>query len=221
MDAYEPYAGPVDYTIQTMQAEPADRPVVETQPTVVIDGIVIDDVEIGHTTVVYPNAEAAYASSHLIQLRAGDQVVRSFPWQIEPDSCEHPVGLRTFRVELCAFASGDIRLFSTYAGGDHENCVGDAFCMTCQVLQCAAGQRCTSRATLLDPFFSHLACAPIGPRALGEACTWNADPDGAYDDCGEDLACIAGTCQRTCLGPTCPASCTYAAGHAPELKICP
>jgi hypothetical protein len=221
LDAYEPYAGPVDYVVRGTATQ-LDPPRPDVTPTVAIDGVATE-----WATLTYPDQAAAIASSHTIELRVDTDVVRRFTWQTHFEGCEAPLGLRQYELELCWFASGDIRLGSVFVDGDTADghtafCTADAFCTSpCYAASCAAGERCTSRATLLDPFFSHLGCAPTGPRDLGEACTWIADPDGAYDDCGADLVCIAGTCRRTCMDPSCQSGCAPALGHAPELRVCP
>jgi hypothetical protein len=128
--------------------------------------------------------------------------------------------------DFCGYDSGDLRFASERAVEGERVCFGDSFCFpSCfDDASCTPERpRCTSRATSTSPFASHLACSPVGPRALGETCALVADPDGAYDDCGAGLLCVAGTCRTSCRprssDPGC-ATCTYVPGHAPEIGVC-
>ena len=68
---------------------------------------------------------------------------------------------------------------------------------------------------------THMACAPTGPK-VGEACSFTADPAGAYDDCGDGLLCILGVCERFCTEQECAGHrCDYLAGQPPEMRQCP
>lgn len=210
-----PPADRFTYTINVLHAEPIDRPPASPAPIILIDGIETARVDLVYDSVVL--------EPHLIELRHGDHVIASTRVVAEPGGCADRVTNPThYAKTYCGYDSGDLRFAAEEAFGD-DACSGDGFCIP----RCfpgddsCPGQRCASRATLIDPFSSHLACTPIGPRLLGEACTWTDNPDGAYDDCGDGLACIAGTCHTVCRqGASTCGPCTYVPGHAPELGIC-
>lgn len=67
----------------------------------------------------------------------------------------------------------------------------------------------------MDPVFSRLDCVPVGPKQLGEACSYITDDHGAYDDCGRDLLCVAGVCRAVCD----ESDCVYVPGHASALRV--
>ena len=162
---------------------------------------------------------ASYGAQHLIELRF-EGVTVSKTIRIEPDFCltSFP-NVIEYSEGYCMYESGDIRFGSNQATATGGLCVGDGFCRP--DCPCTTQERCTSRVVSTAPFVSHLGCAPVGPRAVGESCALIADPEGAYDDCGADLLCVSGTCRQRCIadGSSC-AACEYVEGHAPELRIC-
>jgi hypothetical protein len=216
--------GSFEYKLHVAGAEPPERPPSAAPPTVFIDGVARSLIE-----ELYPDEGSALGVRHLVELRtASGDIVRSFELAIDRNGCL----FRFERAELlhqavCAYDSGDLRFASERALQGSEICYGDAFCFpdcfddgSCPTPE---QPRCTSRATATAPFASHLACAPAGPRSLGESCALVADPAGAYDDCGAGLLCVEGTCRTVCrprsAEPGC-ATCAYVPGHAPEIGVC-
>lgn len=49
--------------------------------------------------------------------------------------------------------------------------------------------RCSSRLTHMDPIFSRLDCVPVGPKQVGDSCSYITEERGAYDDCGA-ICCV-------------------------------
>ena len=160
-----------------------------------IDGVATNKVEI-----TYDSADDAIGESFLVELRYGERAVAQFRATLSETSCLGRVDNPSrYRLSLCSYASGDLRFQSDSAFSDSRSCIGDGFCHAI----CSCGlDRCTSRITSREPFASHLGCAPVGPKALGEACALIADADGDYDDCGSNLLCVDG---RVTSGAACRA----------------
>lgn len=204
------------YRLAVTPAEPMDRPARSVRPTIFIDGV-----ERSRLEVEYPSAEASYGAQHVLEMRFDGVTVVSKTLTIDDDFClmRYP-NVVGWSEGYCMYESGDFRL-----GGYQATtlmmgvCIGDFFCAP--ACGCGVEERCTSRIASTVPLVSHLGCAPIGPRAVGETCSLIADPAGAYDDCGAGLLCVAGTCQQLCDQPfiSC-AQCEYVEGHAPELRVC-
>jgi hypothetical protein len=208
------------FRIGVVPSEPADRPPASPAPTVLIDG----SARLAYEEE-YPSEELALGRRHSVELRIADTVVASYEVVISKEGCLFQVEQATlYSQTICSYDSGDLRFGSDEARGD-TTCVGDGFCLaSCRASDCGTGERCTSRASSIDPFASHLACAPIGNRKLGQSCALIDDPAGAYDNCGADLLCVGGTCRTTCVPSAATPSCTgcsYVPGHAPEIGICP
>lgn len=205
------------YSLGTISSEPFDRPAHVPAPVVYIDGVARSSLQIEYASV-----DDALPESHVLELRYGDQVVRSREVVLREESCLRD-GPSRYSQTFCVYESGDFRFSSD--GSDH--CVGDALCLPpChpfrQPTGCAGATRCTSLVGSMEPFASHLGCAPIGPKTFGDACSVIAgEPLASYDDCGNGLLCVEGTCHLLCEGPSpgCP-SCDYVPGHAPELRVC-
>ncbi|MBA3459217.1 MAG: hypothetical protein H0T46_04600 [Deltaproteobacteria bacterium] len=213
--------GPIAFSLSVRSYEPYDRFPPAEQPRIYIDGVEQSAIE-----QLFPSIEAADDAVHLIELRYGSAIVRKRFHRVGAASGCPDVHPTEMRHELCAYWSGDIRFGSSYATGRFGTCVGDGFCAAgCGrgANPCPDGERCTSRATLLDPFASHLACAPIGPKRKGEACALIDATGGAYDDCAGDLLCVEGTCQAVCTEIECSMmpGCRYVPGQPPELRLCP
>jgi hypothetical protein len=87
----------------------------------------------------------------------------------------------------------------------------DAFTGVCDVLAqtgCPSGQKCTwIEDNNASPPAGHIGCAPIGPVALGGACTWGAPGPTGYDNCGAGDVCLDAVCKQICdmlgVAPTC------------------
>jgi hypothetical protein len=163
-------------------------------------------------TESYDSHEEVDSALHLVELRIGDLVVRSIHVRVE-DCSTGPEGLADYREDICALDSGDLRADGPCERG--RECEPECHS------QSACTGRCTSRITSTNPLKSHLACAPWGPKFLGEACELIPHPDGAYDDCGDNLTCLDGRCHRTCLAIDRDCHCLRrVSGHAPELRVC-
>lgn len=223
-DAAPPGPTAMTYRFSIFPAEPQDRPAAATPPTAYIDGHAMQELDL-----TFPDEAAALGTSHVAELRYGSLVVASYTVTLgDAGSCLDPTTAGTvteYDQSLCAYDSGDLRF-----GGDHSTvtttpssggvCTGDGFCAP--DCNCSAGQRCTERVVSTSPWFSHLGCAPIGTKPAGAACTFTADPAGAYDDCAGGLACVAGTCQPTCSpqAPCATGTCGYVPGYPPEIMVC-
>ncbi|MBX3157012.1 MAG: hypothetical protein KF773_13640 [Deltaproteobacteria bacterium] len=216
--------GSFQYLLRVTPSEPPDRPPAAAPAKVYIDGVARTALDL-----VYPDEGTALGERHVVELRAGAAVLASYELVIDREGCLDRFDRASLlQQDLCAFDSGDLRFASERAAEGERVCYGDGFCFPrCfDDSSCAspAEPRCTSRATSEAPFASHLACAPAGPRALGESCALVADPAGAYDDCALGLLCVAGACRRACRprssDPGCN-GCTYVPGHAPEIGVCP
>jgi hypothetical protein len=207
---------PLAYTMNVRWAEPMDRPAPGVAPEVYIDGVA------GMTLAKeYPNAAAALDTIHTVELRYGTEVVRS-QWFRTEGSClvRDDIYATEFTHSVCAYQSGDIRFSGFSSVSMHDS--GTSYCTptiaSCvPACSCDSWERCTSRVTSTSPVASYLGCAPIGPKAAGDGCSLIADEDGAYDDCGEGLLCVAGTC--TAVRDDCGGA--FIPGHPPELRLCP
>jgi hypothetical protein len=220
--------GPITYQLQVGWAEPRDRTRPSMLPVVFIDGIARSAV-----TEIYAHREDTLHRTHVVELRAGDAVLRTRTVEIDQaclDQVEPSENSTDVLEGTCAYWSGDLRTGGVQVSSDRGFCIGEGMCSAeCggpfSFSNCPDGQRCSSRATSTAPFASHLACAPIGPKQRGEACALIADPKGAYDDCGKDLLCVGGTCQTVCSPVACmntSTGCQYVPGQPPELQLfCP
>lgn len=207
---------PLTYRLVVLPGEPADRPLPEPLPTTLIDGVPTNELE-----VEYGSLEVAAGDVHRVELRHGDVVIARYETAPLATACVdvHPVA--QYSQVVCALESGDIRFLSERVEGAGGACIADGFCgPRCA---CGAGERCTSLVVSLDPFASHLGCAPIGDRREGQTCRLVDDPAGAFDDCGADLLCVEGRCRTACnpKNAACASgTCRFVPGHAPEIGIC-
>lgn len=173
-------------------------------PQVFIDGVAT---ALLHQT--YPDVSSADGFRHTVELRYADHVLASYVSSTDTTDCTTHQGgaVTSVTVDLFALDSGDIRYFGddivTSSGGCAGDGSGAAACY-------CPGERCAPRVTLADPLFTRMACAPIGRNGSGDPCTLTDDPAGAYDDCGENLVCIAGTCMPFC-------SSDVPTGYPPEV----
>jgi hypothetical protein len=140
--------------------------------------------------------------THSIELRYQDTVLfrSGFSGKLTP--CEYDGStLLSYDVSFGELDSGDVRPYGativSQLGDVHEGCAEDGFGYP--DCNCGAGEHCEPRVELDSPRFTRLACAPIGPKQHGDACTFTADPTGAYDDCGASMFCFQGTCHTMCL----------------------
>jgi hypothetical protein len=167
---------------------------------------------------VYP--DFANPIVHTIELRYADQVLATEYVRDASGDCGAPgatIAWTSISEGFRALVSGDLR----YEGGDWsgENrmngtntfCSEDGFGIA--RCGCQATERCAPRITRAQPLFTQMACTPIGPKAAGDPCTLTDDPAGAYDDCGANLVCLAGTCTTFC-DPAVPAE------YPPETHGC-
>ena len=213
------------YELIVLPTEPAQRPPRTLPPQVFIDGVARTSI-----TLDYASYADALQLSHEVQLRAGDVIVADYvAGSGEISNCSfHFMGapVTSYSEGVCEYDSGDLRAGSsdgTTANGG--GCNGDSFCTAqcspANAAYCGAGMHCTARAPSIDPLYSHLACAPLGTKQLGDACSFIPDRSGAYDDCADGLLCVAGTCHALCniVPPTCT-PCTYVDGEPPELTVC-
>ncbi len=208
----------VSYRLVAVPSEPADRPPPDVKPQVFIDGV-----ETAELVKIYPDIAAAIADVHRVELRYGTTVIAARDAGPSATSCMPNDAITEYRQGLCEFDSGDLRFGSETITGTQGVCVGDGFCLS--GCNCGATERCTSRIVSTTPLASHLGCAPIGPRTLGQTCTLIADPAGAFDDCGAKLLCVGGTCAVTCdprMGsdPCVTGTCSFVPGHAPDIGVC-
>jgi hypothetical protein len=172
---------PLDYKISVSTTMPrrADA------PTVYIDGV---------PSLLIESTEAV----HHIELRYAEHVLFAMETSSTPQDCPQATGrLVSVVVDLEEDDSGDLRLYSEAETFENGGCLGDAFALP--RCGCAATERCMPRIALADPLFTHLDCAPIGPKQHGDACLLVPDPAGDYDDCGAGLFCYQGTCHLLCV----------------------
>jgi hypothetical protein len=177
--------GQIDYTLSV--GFDSTRP---DMPQVFIDGV-----EMTTYQHVYPGFTQPI--QHEVELRYADQVLARMPASAAPGDCGPPDAVwSTITQGIQAVVSGDLRYEGDQWSGDGGVCVGDGF----GVNHCGGcpGQRCAPRIIRAQPLFTQMACAPIGSAGSGDPCTLTDDPAGAYDDCGENLVCIAGTCTPFC-----------------------
>ena len=199
------------------------RPSAVEPPRVFIDGV---ETRMAMTT--YPDVAALEASIHHVETRFGDAVLTTLDLDLSNDGIDecidHAGALTSWRDELCAYDTGELRYASNEGAGAHGGCVGDGFCVSCNDASCGSGSECSVRATHFAPFFSRYACAPIGAKQAGEACTFTADPAGAYADCATGLACVDGTCHARCTqltGSNACSTCAFVPGYPDEVAVCP
>lgn len=213
-DAPSPVA--LEYRVGVSRDDPFDREPSATPPVLYINGEQVNTV-----TMVFDPREEANDASYVIEMRHGERVVsRVERYVLDNDSLERAPNAPWASTSFCGYDNGDIRFGSesAYGGG-----IGDGFCEpSCAPGYCGAGLRCASRIMSTSPLASHLDCVPIGAKKRGEACSLVADADSAYDDCGESLVCVDGTCRALCRrNADCDAtsSCAYLTGHAPKIHI--
>jgi hypothetical protein len=210
---------PLAYRLNVHSGEPLDRPPAAVRPTIFIDDVATDALE-----REYIDLDTAAADVHRIELRHGTVVIARLEIQPSTTACAMIHPLKRYRQSVCFLESGTLGTSSETLEGSDGSCIGDAFgCPGVCVGGCPAGERCTSRIVLRDPLSSHLGCAPIGRKREGQRCTLIADLAGDYDNCGESLLCIAGTCRATCTPQItqCPiGTCNYLPGHSFALGIC-
>jgi hypothetical protein len=205
--------------IDARPSEPWNRPPHDPRPATYINGVETESLEI-----VYDSVSAAIGTSHLVELRHGEVVIASRDYTVRRSSCFDEVGRVTeLGASFCTFDSGDVRSAGDLINGTSGTCIGDAFCLAaCRIFGCEPGMRCASLIALAEPLASRLACVPIGPAQLEQACRVVDGGDGAYDDCGLDLVCVEGLCRARC-GPTygtCDDDCSWIPGHPPEVRVC-
>lgn len=178
---------PIDYTLHVG--------VAGTRPD--MPQVFIDDVETTMFQQVYPDLDPPI--EHVVELRYAGQVLARMAVSARAGDCGSPDEVWT-RIEqnVEALVSGDLRYWDDYWGDEGGyKCVGDGFGLA-RCLGCQQGERCAPRVLRAQPLFTQMACVPIGSAGSGAPCTLTDDPAGAYDDCGENLVCIAGTCTPFC-----------------------
>lgn len=187
-------------------------------PQVFIDGVATMSVE-----QVYPSLSDPIR--HDIELRYADQVLAHTFAIAQPGGCDPTatnVRWTSIVQGVSALVSGDVRYGGDEWQGDGPDpgtmtvCTGDGFALP--DCRCQATERCAPRVTRAQPLFTRMACTPIGTKAAGDPCTMTDDPAGAYDDCGANLFCLAGTCTAFCSDPSCP--CPTVPGYPPEVRRC-
>ena len=211
------------YQLLVLPSEPGQRPPRMPPPTVFIDGT-----ERTSITVDYASYADALQLTHDVQLRAGDVVVAEYVAGSGTisDCSFHHMGEPVTRYSegVCELDSGDLRAGNSDASVASGGCSGDGFCAPYCLPgnpSCGAGMHCTGRAASIDPLYTHLGCAPIGAKQLGETCSFVPDSAGAYDDCADGLLCVAGTCHALCpVNGTVCSTCSYVDGEPPELRVC-
>ncbi len=211
----------VSFTLGSTAAEPFDRPLLEA--ALFIDGVATDSIE-----VAYASLEEAMADTHVVELRRGDVVLRSLEVAIGRQGCVDELsGITEYSESYCTYESGDLRPGTVLVRAGDESCIAGATCApACRPDRaqdgCTGSTHCTSIVTSVEPFASHLGCAPTGSRLPGEACALTSDPQhGTYDDCVRGFLCVEGTCRRRCLDDGAPCTtCGYVPGHAPEMRVC-
>jgi hypothetical protein len=210
------------YTVSTGVDDLPGRPAPAMPPHVFINGARVDSF-----TATYPDVATLQRSSPLVELRYEDTVLAAYaPGPDVVDPCGGEAGqLVGYETDLWIRQNGDIgysddRQDCTNGGGGGDGgSIDTSFCPS----ECGSGSHCTLRAKLLEPLFSDVGCAPIGPKQAGGACSYIADPAGAYSDCGEGLLCVGGTCRVRC--PDDPAkitcgACEYIEGMPLEITVC-
>ena len=205
-----PPAVPFTYELGVFQREaPRADPA-----TIYIDGVATSTISTG-----YPNASFADGVMHLVELRYADQVIASYPVTVHtaPPFCtQGPLAKQSEGVE--ELDSGDLRMGGLFEYSSAGNCHGDP--APFPHCQCSTAERCGLRVMRDEPLFTHLGCTPIGTKQVGEACSLTPDPDGAYDDCADNLICYQGTCHAPCNTTGCTTSCVQPEGYPNEAAIC-
>lgn len=218
--AYE-YA--YSYTLDLHRYEPGDRLLPQQPLTLLIDGV-----PRSHAEYHFASLDEAAAASIDVQLVFATEVITTYKPPLSTTDCRSPGDAVAeaappivVRDNSCVLDQGEIRGMSRSFQSASRGCLGDGFCAPYCLTRsaypngCAESERCTSRITHFDPIFSRLRCAPIGPRQLGDACTYTADEAGAYDDCGRDLLCVDGFCRQVCFDD----DCVYVSGHSSDLRV--
>lgn len=194
--------GPIDYALNVgFDGTRADM------PQVFIDGV--ESTSFQH---VYPGFTVPI--HHDIELRYAGQVLARMPASAAPGDCGPPDAVwSSISQGVAALVSGDLRYEGDHWQGDGQSCIGDGFELA--HCGCQPNERCAPRVVRAQPLFTQMACVPIGSNGSGAPCTLIDDPAGAYDDCGENLVCVAGRCTPFC-DPSIPAE------YPPELTTrCP
>jgi hypothetical protein len=201
--------------------EPEDRPFPD--PIDRAYQVYIDGTRTKSMIARYETERVADGWAHVLELRSAGRVLLTRTFGVTDGYClqrvqqsDYPTSIRYVQ-PICAYWSGDLRLGIARGADGSWACGSDDTCRPAcgPHAPCAAGERCTSRTTSLAPLASHLACAPVGPKQLGEACALVDDPGGAYDDCGAGLLCVDGACRAVCEQGR------YLPGQPPELRLCP
>ena len=159
----------VQLSAQLIPAEPADRPAPPVAPTSYIDGVATNELDL-----LFPTEAPAIGSDHHVELRYGQLTVASFDISVSLVSCLGRVPVATsYQETLCEFASGDLRYAGDEAIGPSNGCIADAQCVPAcfpEADECPINEHCTSRVVSTSPLASHLGCAPLGTKHLGDAC---------------------------------------------------
>jgi hypothetical protein len=183
---------PPDIMYSLRVGQHPSRPAAE--PTIYIDGVATNSV-----SQTYLPGETSFL--HHVELRYEDHVLATYDATADIDDCGRGSAARgsllSVGESLDAYDSGDLRYTSDAIQFENGGCIGDGFDIP--RCGCSATERCMPRIALADPLFTHLDCAPIGPKQHGDACTLVPDPAGAYDDCGAGLFCYQGTCHLLCV----------------------
>jgi hypothetical protein len=187
------------------------RPLPAIPATLYIDGVARQSLELTFA------ANDAYRETRFaVELRYGDLVLDTLI--AGGQSCGDGT-IETVFEDIATFDHGQLTLWSFSISGE-DPCIADLFEWPGCITACSVGEHCTSVMTSLDPPFSRLACAPIGPRVSGEACAWQPSADGYVQDCGTDLLCVDGTCRALCTEGAC-FECPPVEGHSSQLRVCP
>jgi len=144
----------------------------------------------------YPASQTGVFVSHHVELRYQATVLATYD-AVDALACRPYHGsLISYDEGITELDSGDLRPGSSDVDCTDGGFAGDSFGYP--DCSCGSDQRCEPRITLDSPKFTRLSCAPIGPKLDGDACSFTADPAGAYDDCGSGLLCYEGTCHLLC-----------------------
>lgn len=202
---------PFTYQLDVVTYGQPERP---DPPAVYIDGAPTTSI-----SIMYGRAADAEGTMHVVELRYADQVIatRSVTVHSASTFCA-PGPLARQSEEVAELETGDLRMGALFErAADGNECHGDpALVPECP---CTSDERCAVRVVRTAPTFTHLRCTAIGPKQLGDACTFTPDPDGAYDDCGDGLICYAGTCHGPC-DINCTTSCAQPDGYDTWETFC-
>jgi hypothetical protein len=200
---------PFTYQLAVYAREPA-----RTDPPVVY----IDGVPTMSFSMTYASAAEADGTMHVVDLRYADQIIATWPVTVHetPFCASGPLAQRSESV--AEYDSGDLRNGGLSELGTDSECHGDPSLLpNCA---CSGSERCGLRVVRDAPVFTHLRCTPIGPKLVGDACSFTSDADGAYDDCGSDLICYQGTCHALCRTTGCATTCVQPDGYPNEAAVC-